>query len=81
MKDIQRRRIGQGRIGSKPQAFQIANGRGCLAVDAIGRVRDAQQHLEWSCQVDLIYSLEQQGADVQVYGVRDHVHLQVGGQG
>jgi hypothetical protein len=27
MKDIQRRRIGQGSIGRKPQSFQIANRR------------------------------------------------------
>jgi hypothetical protein len=41
MKDIQRLRIGQGRIGHQPQSLQIANGFGCLAIDAICRVRNA----------------------------------------
>jgi transcriptional regulator GlxA family with amidase domain len=44
MQDIQRWRIGQGRIRRKPQSFQVANRRCGLAVDAIGRVRDARQH-------------------------------------
>ena len=77
MQDIQRRRIGQGRVRRQPQSFQIANRRGGLAVDAIGRVRDARQHLERSGQVDLIDALEQQGADVQVGVMRDHGHLRV----
>ena len=80
MKDIQRRRIGQGSIGHKPQYFQIANGRCGFAVDAIGRIRDARRHLERSCQIDLIDALEQKGADIQVGVVRDRVQLQALGQ-
>jgi len=77
MQDIQRRRIGQGRIRREPQSFQIANRRCGLAVDAISRIWDARQHLERPCQVNLIDALEQEGADVQVSIVRDHGHFQV----
>src|SRR5271165_1180710 len=48
MQYIERRSIGQGRIRRQSQSFQIANRCGRLAVDAIGRVRDARQYLEWS---------------------------------
>ena len=80
MQDIQRRRIGQGRVRRKPQSFQVANGRRGLAVDAIGRVRDARQHLERSGQIDLIDALEQEGADLQMGVVRNHGRLRVRSQ-
>jgi putative intracellular protease/amidase len=72
MEDVQRRRLSQGRIGCQPQSFQIANRRCGLGVDAIGRIRDTRQHLERSCQVDLIDALEQEGADMQVDIMWDH---------
>src|SRR5215472_7273260 len=74
---IQRRRIGQGSIGCQPQSFQIANRRCGLAVDAIGRIWDARQNLERSCQVDLIDALEHKGTDMQVGVMRYHGQLQV----
>jgi hypothetical protein len=80
VQNIQRRRIGQGRVRRKPQSFQISNGLCGLAVDTVGRVRDARQHLERSGQIDLIDALEQEGADVQVGVMRDHGHLRVRGQ-
>jgi len=58
MKDIQRRRIGEGRIRRKAQAFDVAHRRRGLAVDAIGRIRDARQDLERPRQVDLVDALE-----------------------
>jgi hypothetical protein len=77
MKDIQWRRIGHGGIGSQPKSFQIANRRCGLAVDAIGRIRNPRQHLEWSCQVDLVDAFKQEGTDVQVGIKRDHGQLLV----
>ena len=66
MKDIQGRRIGEHRVGCKPQSFHIANGRHGLGIDAIGRIRQARQHLKRSGQVDLIDALEQEGANMQM---------------
>jgi hypothetical protein len=58
MQNIKRRRVGQGGIGRQPQSFQIANRRRGLTVEAIGRIWDARQNLERSCQIDLIDALE-----------------------
>jgi hypothetical protein len=80
MKNVQRRRVGQGRIGCQPQSFQVANGRCGLAVDAVGCVRDARQDLERSGQVDLIDALEQEGADMQVGVVGDHGYSRIRGE-
>ena len=71
MQDIQRRCIGQRSVRRKSQAFQIPNRRCRLAVDTIGRVRNARQHLERPSQVDLIDAFEEQGADVQVGIMRE----------
>jgi hypothetical protein len=80
MHDIQWRRFVEDRVWRKLQAFDAADRRCGLAVNAIGRIRDARQHLEWSCQVDLIDALEQEGADMQMRFMRDHGPLQVRSQ-
>jgi hypothetical protein len=56
---IELRRVSPSRIGCQTQAVQVANRFDGLAIEAIGRVRDARQHLEGSGEVDLVEPLEE----------------------
>src|SRR5262249_25006246 len=64
LQDVKWRGIGQASIGCQPQSPEIAYRFACSAIDAIGRVWDARQNLEGSCQVDLIQALKQKQADL-----------------
>src|SRR5580704_3917201 len=72
MKHIELWRIRQRRVRRQPQPLEVAYGLGGLAVEAVGRVRNARQHFERSCQVDLVEALKQQGTDLQMGITRDH---------
>ncbi len=68
-RDVQHVELGgirHGCIGSQTQPPDVPHRGRRRAVEAVGRVRDAGQHLERPGQVDLVHALEHQGADRQV---------------
>src|SRR6516162_6038362 len=72
MEHIELRRVGQSRIRHQTQTPHVANGLEGLAIEPIGRVGNTRQHFERSSEVDLVESLKEQRADLQVSVRRDH---------
>src|SRR5882757_4883438 len=75
MQHVELRCIGDRGIRRQPQSLDVANRVAVPAVNAIGRVRNPRQHLEWTGEVDLIEPFEQQGTDLQMGVMRDHGQL------
>ena len=72
VQDIELRRISQSRVRGQSQAFHVTNRVCRLAIEAIGGVRKARQHLKGSRQVDLVEAVKQQRTDRQVSVEGDH---------
>jgi putative intracellular protease/amidase len=72
VEDVEPGRVSERRVREQTQALDVAHRIGRPAIEAIGRVGDAGQDLERSGQVDLIDSVEDEGADFKVCVMRDH---------
>jgi hypothetical protein len=66
MQQVQLRCVREDAIRRQSQAGDVFHWFDRLAENAVGRVRDARQDFERSCEIDLIQVLEQQGADLEV---------------
>src|ERR1700722_1242983 len=72
MQHIELRCVSQSRIRRQTQALQVANRLDSLAVEAIGRVWSTREHFERAGEVNLVKSLEEKRADLQMSVERYH---------
>ena len=66
VQDVEWRCVSQAGVGHQSQSPDIANRTGRLTVDAISRIGNPRQDFERSRQIDLIDSLKQKRAGLQV---------------